>query len=199
MTTPFKWSAISNGWYFLEGQELNQAPGAATPAVNELFLVPFYGKRGWTLSEIGYEITTQGVSASGTDELRFGLFAPHASTGQADALVADYGKVDLEATIGVKAFNVADTPLEPQLYWLGAVRQTTGTIGVAGQVRTLTPAPWVRHMFPETGATSTFGTSNILGKYGYVVSGVSGALPANVTPLVGGIGVATTWMQIRLL
>lgn len=194
----YRWTPVSGGWYMLDGQMDLQAPSLLTPAVNEVFCCPFWGKRGLTIDQISYEITTQGVSASGTDELRIGIYNSHASTGGPDTVLADFGKVDLEATVGVKTFDVTNTVLEPKLYWLATVRQTTGTIGTPAQVRGLLAATRDLGLFNETASPPTMGASNLVGKYAYSAVPVSGAF-ATFNPANFGIGTAMPWIKYKAL
>lgn len=198
MTTSFRWKPVSGLWYDLDGQLENQAVSAHNPAVNDVYYCPFWGKRGLTIDQLAYEITTQGVSASGTDEMRFGVYASHVDTGMPDALVVDFGKIDLEATIGVKTFDVTNTAMPPGLLWMAACRQQTGSIGTPGQVRGLVGATSARTLFGESGGP-TMGSGNFIGRYAYNAIPVSGAFPANASVAVGGIGTAMTWIKYKAL
>lgn len=149
---------------------------AGTPSAGDMSLIPMALSRSGTIHQLFFEITTQGVSASGTDVIRFGVYNSDDTTMRpTGAAVVDFGTSDLEATVGVKTFNVTNTALGPRLYWFAIVRQTTGSISTAAQVRRQSPSHECYKYLseitvPAIGSTGGLGTS-------YVQTGVTGALP----------------------
>lgn len=167
---------------------------AASPTAGEMYLIPLWPSKAVTIKQIAFEITTQGVSASGTDVLRFGVY--NSSTGgvPSGAALIDWGTSDLEATTGVKVVNVTDQALDPKLYWLAVVRQTTGSIGTAGQVRRQLPHMNNSFLMRQTSGP-TIGTDGATGGY-YLQTSVTGALPSIGTIAISGNFAPILWLQV---
>ena len=143
-----------------------------------MFLNPLFPAKACTLDRIAYEITTQGVSASGTDRMRFGIYNSDNSTGRpTGAPLIDLSDVDLEATTGVKVFDCTNQALDSKLYWFAAVRQTTGSIGTAAVVRHASLPVLSMNFVTDTQTTPTIGTANPGGMM-FTQSSVTGALPS---------------------
>lgn len=167
---------------------------AAAPTAGEMYLMPLWPSKAVTIKQIAFEITTQGISVSGTDLLRFGIY--NSSTGgvPSGAALIDWGTSDLEAVAGVKVVNVTDQALDPVLYWLAVVRQTTGSIGTAAQVRRQLPHMDNSYFMRQTGATPAIGTDGATGGY-YLQTSVTGALPSIGTIAISGNFAPCLWLQ----
>lgn len=180
LNSPFIFPGSALRW-FKPGQ--SGTVSAATPTDGTMYLMPLWPNRTAQLQQLAFEITTQGVSASGTDVMRFGIYSagsdsdPAALNGRpTGAALIDFGTSDLEAAAGVKVFDVSNITLAPKLYWLAVVRQTSGSIGVAAQVRSQVGAQMNIGMLGQTASTPLIGTD--AASYGYLTqTGVTGALP----------------------
>lgn len=183
IASPTMWNnaATSNAWY-KAGQ--HGAISSGIPAANTLFAYPFWPTRRCTITRLAYEVTVQGVSASGTDVMRFGLYDNFGVLGQEwykpGARIVDFGTVDLEANApGVYVFDVANQACNPKLLWFAAVRQTSGTIGTAAQLRLQGGTQFNQGIMAPNGVTTpTIGTSGGANAgFWQRSSSVSGALP----------------------
>lgn len=177
-TSPYMFKPSSGQW-----MKVSQAGsvGAGAPTVGDMMLYPFWPGRKMTVAQMAFEITTQGISVSGTDNMRFGWYGSDATTGfPTGSALADYGQSSIENAVGVVVINPNDFAMDPILYWFAAVRQTTGSIGTAGQVRQQSAHPSNYAFVKQTAGTPLIGTDG--GNYGYFVQGgVTGVLPAIVS------------------
>lgn len=182
----------SNAWH-KAGQAGTVSAG--TPAEGTMFLTPFWPGRACTITQLAYEITVQGSSADGTDEMRAGIYATDDATGlPSGAPVVDFGTTDLEATSGVVVWNVTDQALAPKLYWLARVRQTSGVIVTAAQLRQQIGDNANYRVVKDTASTPSIGTG--AGGYGvYSQTGVTGALPSIGTLTMGNFASPVLLMQ----
>lgn len=191
--SPYLWTPGSNVWY-----KASQAGtvSASTPTASTMWLLPLWPNRRMTIKQIAFEISTQGVSASGTDVIRFGIYSADLTTGApSGAPVVDWGTSDLEAAAGIVVFNVADQALSPRLYYLASARQTTGSIGVAGQVRMQVGMQQNHALMGQTASTPVIGTDGAT--FGmWTMTGVTGALPTISAPAASSAACPVVLMQI---
>lgn len=151
---------------------------AATPTAHTMVLTPLYLNYTGSITNLAWEVTTQGNSVSGTDHLRIGLYASDAGGLPTGAALFDSGQQNLEVAPGVKTMSVSWTGITPKLYWLARVRQTTGTIATAAQLRLLTPVAHLGHFISDANGTPVIGANP---PTGFQQTGVTGALPSIAT------------------
>lgn len=165
------WKPVSAAWYQLP---YHGTRSVATPTAGDCYYVPMYMNR-LTIDKIAAEITTQGVSASGTDVLRVGLYNASSTTGlPSGSPVIDFGTIDLEGAAAVTVLNVTNTALTPGLYWFAIVRQTTGTVGTPAVLRLSAFVNANASLIYQTGVTPTLGAG--AREYCLKETGVNGAL-----------------------
>ena len=139
------------------------AQATANVPVNQMFALPFWPGRKATLTAVAANVTLALVGGN----LRFGLYTADAQ-GLPANLVADYGTVGAGLT-GVRTISGLSTPVRPVLYYLVCGRQ--GGILNLGLTTRATGDP----IISETSPT-------IAGNFsGYIMTGVSGALPGTFT------------------
>lgn len=95
--------------------------------------------------------------------------------------MVDFGTVDLEATTGIKLWNITDQDLDPKLYWLASVKQTSGSVTTQSQIYFIGQTTFNSVYCTDTSATPATFATNILG---YYQDSVTGALPS-IGTLVG--------------
>lgn len=154
--------------------------GAVQPVVNTMYLTPLYPGKRCTLTNLAYEITTQGTG-SGTQVLRAGIYDASTSDGRpTGAPIVDFGTVDLEATIGVKNWDITDQVLDAKLYWFGSVKQTSGTQSAISAIKFIGGNTYSCIYTCDTASTPGMSTNFL----GYLHTGVTGALPT-ISSLTG--------------
>lgn len=134
--------------------------GTYSTTNGNMTLVPFYVPSSTNFTIIG--VRNNGTVAGSV--MRLGIYDSDSSRYPANR-VLDAGTVDT-STAGSKTITINQT-LSPGLYWLAA-SSTTGT----AIMRNLSSSPWVR-------AGTTAINANIMA--GYIVTGVTGALPSTAT------------------
>lgn len=148
---------------------------ATAPTVSTMYLSPIFPGRPCTLTNLSYQITTQGTG-SGTQVFRAGIYAADSTTGRptGDAL-ADFGTENLEATTGIKVWDITNFAMDPKLYWFGCVKQTSGTQSTVSAIRFMFQNSMnTIFMASETVTTPTNLDTNALG---FQQTGVTGSLP----------------------
>lgn len=152
------------------------ANGSSTPTfvVNTMYLVPIYPGKACTLSNLAYEITTQGTG-TGTQVMRAGIYESSTTTMRpTGSPLVDFGTTDLEATVGIKNWDITNQDLSPKLYWFASVKQTSGTQTTVSVIRFIALPVMNTAYCTDTNATpATVSTTNLA----YTQTSVSGALP----------------------
>lgn len=106
--------------------------GALSMTAGTIFFSPLFPGRPCTLTTLAYQISTQGTG-TGTQLFRAGIYESSSSTGRpTGSPLIDFGTQDLEATTGIKVWNVTNVDLDPKLYWFASVKQTSGGQSTAG-------------------------------------------------------------------
>lgn len=143
------------------------------PTVSTMYLTPLFPGKRCTLANLAYEITTQG-SGTGTQVLRAGIYDASTSDGRpTGAPLVDFGTQDLEATTGVKNWDITNQDLEARLYWFGAVKQTAGSVTTQSQIKMIGGNASACVYTCDTASTPGMSTNFL----GYLHTGVTGALP----------------------
>lgn len=169
--------APAPGWHW--PYHANTGTGAL-PTVSTMYLTPLFPGRRCTLTNLAYEITTQGAG-TGTQSFRAGIYAADTTNGRpTGAAIVDFGTVDLEATTGVKDWNITDQVLESRLYWFGSVKQTAGSVTTQSQIKMIGSNAAACVYTIDTAATPGMSTNFL----GYLHTGVTGALPT-ISSLTG--------------
>jgi hypothetical protein len=157
----------------------NTGTGAA-PTISTMYLTPLFPGKRCTLTNLAYEITTQGTG-TGTQLLRAGIYEADTSNGRpTGAALVDFGTVDLEATTGVKNWDITDQVLDAKLYWFGSVKQTSGSQSTASQIKFIGGNAAACIYTCDTASTPGMSTNFL----GYLHTGVTGALPT-ISSLTG--------------
>ena len=122
----------SGGYYHVTGRN----SGAASPYLDEMFLIPFNGLPGWTYTKIGANVTTACTSAGGV--IRFAIYERDLSTHQPTNLIVDAGTVSSETPTGFKAATISWTCDRP-VYLAMAAQVGTTSLQVSGSNNN---SPW---------------------------------------------------------
>lgn len=158
-------SDTTNGFYMPAG--LYPSGNNVAMTLNRMYAVAFeIGKAGYEPEQLRFRVATAGTNS----QVRFGLYTP-AANGLPDALVGELGTQSSTAT-GNKKFAVTNgVSMSAGIMWLAFVAQDDGGGGASAPTLTGSAgfSPFVR---PDTNLV-------IEPKRGYLVDGVSGALPAS--------------------
>lgn len=171
-------------WYRTSGGVIN----AAILGLNKMTLQAFWPAYRGTLDGIAYENTVQAVHASGTEILRFGLYADDGEGRPTGAALFQTASLDMEGsdgTVGIHAVSTSWTGIKPQLYWLACNRFTTGTVSTSSRQRLAANDDMKDYMQSDANATpaATFmGASPICN---YEMATTTAALPTIASLTIG--------------
>lgn len=182
----------TSNWYSI-GQA-GSITQSGNPTANSMYLTPFWPGRKCTIKQIAYEIVT--LSAGGTtDVMRFGMYNSDNNGVPSGAALVDWGTFNLMSptTTGVKVLDVTDTALDPTLYWIASVRQTTGSPSTQPVITRQGPDTKNKGLIFQTAATPNIGTNDW---GGWLQTGVSGALPTIGSISVDGSSSARLLVQM---
>lgn len=176
-----------HGYYYTP-----QGPTAATAltrANGDMSLMPIWIRKGVTVSALGVEVSVGGSAGS---VYRLGIYLDSGG-GFPGSLLVDAGTVATTSG-GTKQVAIAQPITSAGLYWLASSPQ--GNPGTAAQMtflaNCLSGPFWWWGTSPPTGGGS--------GSPGYVYGGVTGALPASLTPgsiITNTGGVVRTFLRIQ--
>lgn len=157
----FGQQVITGRWY----GTLVAAANNPTNPQDDLCLFPFVIPKAASFDRIAVNITTAAASTT----VRLGVYAHDPATENPGALLFDAGTVD-SSTTGTKEITISET-LAAGIYWFATVSQG-GTPALRGSLTWQSPFP-TNDVFVGNAANPSFALKQ---------SGVSGALPASVTP-----------------
>jgi hypothetical protein len=171
---------LTSGRYYFVPNSLNTP--IASLGNGNLRLIPFYVPAATTLSRIGGEVTVVGDAAS---VVRLGIYADD-GTFRPGALVIDAG------TISGNSATVQEITINTQLpagwYWTGgAVQNVTTTQPTVRCVSSYVPQG------VDTGTLIPAAAASILGR---IMTGVTGALPANFVDAGTHAGVPRLFVKV---
>lgn len=180
---------ITSGRWYKASPCATVAAGAYS--VNYCHFVPFWPNYTGTLNGIAYELTTQ-AAGTGTDDLRFGLYADNGGGLPTGTALFDSGLLDNKVAPGVKTVSVSWTGITPTLYWLASLHYVTGSITTPSQHRQGSGGQETRaRIIADASATPAMGGSMTSC---YIHAFASGALPT-----FSSYGVATDGVPIVLV